>query len=376
MPHQVRAGLLVQVGGGWLSFVFSPDGKTKRWNQLVHVVQRDDQWHHTELNLLEAFKTSFPDAKDLWVNDLLFADQAEASLNGYAGNWWGNRYWLDNVELVASGKKADGPRPQTPDPRPEAPLVSVIYPDRLFLHSFETGPMPWRDWCDGPVVFSPGGLGQRCARIFGYRPAAYLSTMLWEDWIDLNRHPILRFDYRIPPDAAIGFAFNLEEFFYELPFSKAVELEKLRPDRREECVTGLVPGCKADDQWHSIEIDLLGLLKQRFPGRTEFRVRDLRTQQMGSQNPLGVSCYFDNVSIHSRRPGEVQIVWQTPRGTAAHSFCLDSAPQTVPDEVPEPGEPSATFKLGPGLHFFHLRTRSEAGIWGQPVHVPVRLEKD
>jgi len=376
MPHQARVGLLLQVGESWLDLMLSPNEKAARRGQLVHAVQRDDQWHRAEVKLLELFRSKFPEAKNLWVKELMFGDQGEASLNGYAGNWWGIRYWLDNVVLIPSGKKTGAKPPERERVRPDGPWASAVYPDRLFLQSFETGPMPWRDWCGGTVVFAPGPVGERCARVFGYRPAAYLSTMIWEDWIDVNRYPVLRFDYRIPPDAAVGFALNLEEFFYLLPFSKPVDLEKLRPGRPNGYVTGLVPGCQADDRWHTIEIDLLAVLRERFPDRKDFFIRDLRTQRMGGSNPLGVSCYFDNVSVHSRSPGKVELVWRTPSGTTAQSFHVDSKPDTIPDEAPEEGGSSASFDLEPGVHYFHLRTRDRDGKWSGTAHVPVRLVKE
>lgn len=375
MPPQVRIGLILRVDGQWLSVVFSPDEKAAKLGHGVLLVTRDDQWHRAELNLLELVRSKLPDANSLWVTDLILADQSEGSLIGYAGNMRGYRYWLDNVELVPSGKKTGLPPPKPADPRPKSPWVSALYPDRLFHQSFEGDTMPWRDWCCGMVDFAPfGATGRRCAWIFAYKRSPWYSTMMWENWIDVNRHPILRFDYRIPSDATIGFAVNLEEFFYLFPFSKAVDLEKLNERRRAEYVTSLVPGCVADDEWHTVEIDLLAHLKRRFPERERFRIRDLRTRKMSGQNPLGVSCYFDNVSVHSRRPGKVQFVWQAPPGTTACSHQVDGKPDSVPDEKPEAGGTEAEYDLRPGFHYFHLRTRSADGKWGAAVHVPVKLE--
>ena len=373
MPDEVRVGLLLQIGGEWLSVVLSPEETIRGRN--VHPVIRDGQWHRTEIDLLGLAEAKLPEAESLWVTDLIFADPSEGSSIGYAGNMRGNRYWLDNVELVSSGTKVDLSPPRPPDQRPKAPWVTVVYADRLFFESFEKGPMPWRDWCNGMVDFAPfGAVGSRCALIFGYKPAAWYSTMIWNNWIDLGRHPILRFDYRIPPDAVIGFAVNLDDFFYLLPFSKEVDLEELKPERRAEYLTSQIPGCQADGEWHTAEIDLLDYLKRRFPDRSHYRIRDLRTQRMGGTNPLGVSCHFDNVSIHSRKAGEVRFLWQCPPGTTAHSYHVDDRPDTRPDDTPEAGEPSLTLDPGPGLHYFHLRARNAAGVWGETVHVPVRLE--
>jgi len=357
--------------------VLSPNEKAARKGQHLHPIARDGQWHRTEINLLELANRTTTDTVDRWVNDLILCDQSEASTIGYAGNMKANRYWLDNVELIPSGKQLGLAPPPAPDLSPKRPWVSVVYPDRLFLESFEDGPMPWRDWCCGMVDFAPfGAIGERCAWIFGYKPAAWYSTMIWEDWIDLDRHPILRFDYRIPPDAVIGFAVNLDEFFYLLPFSKEVDLEKLKPERRAEYLTALMPGCEADDEWHTVEIDLLSCVKRRFPDREHYRVRDLRTQRMGGTNPLGVSCYFDNVSAHSHRPGKVRVIWQLPPDAAAQSYRVDSSPETVPDETPERGGTSATFDLSPGRHYFHLRTRSADRVWGEVVHAPIALGRE
>ena len=333
-----------------------------------------DEWHSTQINLLELVTQQWPDLADLWVTEFLFADQGERVLNGSNQNKKGNRFWLDEVQLVTSDRDA-GPPPVPVDGFPDRPFVSVVFPDRLFHHSFEAGPMPWSDWLQGAVDFAPfGATGSKCARVFAFEPDPYLATMIWKGWIDVQRYPILSFDYRFPPEAALGLLVNLGESYSVLPLTRKVTPENSRRERRDTYVAPLVPGCIADNTWRTLRIDLFDLLRQRYPRRKSFRVRTLQTQRVAGRNPLGTSCYFDNFSAHSRRAGRVRFVWHLPAGTTAISYALDSRPDTVPPPVPAPGTAgSAEYDLAPGYHYFHIRTRKK-GKWSDPVHVPVHLK--
>ena len=235
--------------------------------------------------------------------------------------------------------------------------------------------MPWRDWCEGTVMHAAfGTFGNRCARIFGYRENAYFSTMMWEDWIDLDRYPIMSFDYRIPSTASIGFAINLDDYFYLLPFSRQVDLEKLNDKKKAEYVTVLVGDCIADDQWHSTEIDLTRHLRKRFPDRKGFRIRDLRTQTMGSGNPIGQSCYFDSVSFHSRKPGKVRFEWKTPPGTTQVKYGLNTIPAGTADKTAAKGTTQVAFQLKAGTYYFHLSVQKTDGGWSGVVQKKIVLQ--
>ena len=375
MPSEVRTGLLLQVGDLWLSLLLTPDPENNYLKQPVHHVKRDDKWRHTRIDLLKLIRERLPDASSIWVRKLFFADQSERYLTGYAGNIRGNHWWLDNFKLVSSGKPVGTP-PAQPNSILQTPFVSVIYPDRLTLQDFETGSMQWEDWCEGAVVYAPfGATGSRSARVFGFKPRSYMSTMMWPKAVNLNRYPIFKVDYRFPSQAQMGFAVNLDDFFYLIPFSSAVSEEMVGKPRGEgEYIQSLLPGCMADDKWHTAEINLLEIFQRRFPQRKSFQIRDIRTQCMPSRNPLGTSCDFDNFSLHSRRPGKIQFVWQTPSGSSAVSYIVDANPVTVPDHKPEADKGSLDVQFGPGRYYFHFRSRSAGGKWGEPVHVAALLE--
>ncbi|MDA1138412.1 MAG: hypothetical protein O3B01_07485 [Planctomycetota bacterium] len=376
MPENVRVGLLTRIGNQWFSIVFSPAANAQFSNQAAVKVERDNQWHSLQLPLLELFTRTFPNNDSRWVNEIIFSDQGENSPNGYRGNIKGTRYWLDNVRFVRGDKtkttetfKADS-QPEIPQP-----LVTVKYPETLFFESFESNRMPWRDWCEGTVMLAPlGPFGEHCARIFGYREDAYFSTMLWESWVDLDRYPILSFDYRLPPTASLGFAVNLDDYFYLLPFSRQVNLETLNAKTKAEYVTTLAGDCIADDRWHSTEINFLDYLKKRFPDRQSFRIRDLRTQTMGGGNPLGQSCYFDNVAFHSRRAGEVKIGWKVSEQTTQVKYSLSVKPEVAAEQFGSDGSNEIVKKLAAGTYYFHLSAMSGDGAWAEPVHRKIVLE--
>ena len=376
MPDNVRTGLLVRIGQQWFSIVMSPDSKRLLNNQAAVKVERDNRWHRLRIPLLELFTTTFADDDSRWVNEIIFADQAESGPNGYRGNIKGTRYWLDNVRFVQVGKNGGGiPTPTINPAQARRPHLIVRYPETLFLESFEPEKMPWRDWCEGTVLRFPRVLlGEHCARIFGYRENAYFSTMMWERWIDLNRYPIMSFDYRIPGTAGLGFAINLNDYFYLLPFSREVNLETVSERRRGGYVSSIVGDCAADNRWHSTEINLLACLRKRFPGRKSFRIRDLRTQTMGGGNPLGQSCYFDNVAFHSRKPGKVRIQWATPPGTTAVKYSLNPEPDGKPDTTVARQTGELVKMLEGGTYYFHLSAQGGDGVSGETVHRKILLE--
>lgn len=58
-----------------------------------------------------------------------------------------------------------------------------------------------------------------------------------------------------------------------------------------------------------------------------------------------------------------------------YSFVLDRSATTVPDEIPEGSDPAGSFAgLADGAWWFHVRSRSAAGVWGSTAHRQVRID--
>ncbi|MBX9765494.1 cohesin domain-containing protein [Patescibacteria group bacterium] len=66
--------------------------------------------------------------------------------------------------------------------------------------------------------------------------------------------------------------------------------------------------------------------------------------------------------------------WEAPPGVTGYSFILDSAPNTVPENI---SLTTATVKgyenVVDGVSYFHLKAFKN-GVWGSPSHFPVRID--
>ena len=95
---------------------------------------------------------------------------------------------------------------------------------------------------------------------------------------------------------------------------------------------------------------------------------------MGGGNPLGQSCYFDNVAFHSRKPGKVRIQWATPPGTTAVKYSLNPEPDGKPDTTVARQTGELVKMLESGTYYFHLSAQGGDGVSGETVHRKILLE--
>ncbi|HEX9092671.1 MAG TPA: carboxypeptidase regulatory-like domain-containing protein, partial [Coriobacteriia bacterium] len=66
----------------------------------------------------------------------------------------------------------------------------------------------------------------------------------------------------------------------------------------------------------------------------------------------------------------------SPSGIAGYSFAWDDAPATVPDTVADTTGMTASHAVASdGVHYFHVRARNGAGVWGATAHLVYRSDR-
>jgi YD repeat-containing protein len=72
--------------------------------------------------------------------------------------------------------------------------------------------------------------------------------------------------------------------------------------------------------------------------------------------------------------------WTAPAsmsGIDGYSYTLDTTPSTVPDTVSEGAGTTKSYSgLADQTHYFHVRARTGAGVWGATTHFTVRVQTD
>lgn len=84
--------------------------------------------------------------------------------------------------------------------------------------------------------------------------------------VDLEKNPVLRFDYRVPPTVKVNLIVRVNGSYCIIPFTGGDEPDDRRP------TIGSIPNVIADTQWHTAEINLFNALHSRFPTVPSFTI--------------------------------------------------------------------------------------------------------
>jgi len=94
------------------------------------------------------------------------------------------------------------------------------------------------------------------------------------------------------------------------------------------------------------------------------------------KGPGGVKIFSETHPFESQwynNPNPV-ISWEKDTNVSDFSFALDSAPATVPDNIPDNDSTSKGYEnLSDGLHYFHIKARKQ-GVWGAASHFLIRTD--
>ena len=198
------------------------------------------------------------------------------------------------------------------------------------------------------------------------REGRYFGFYAYRSAFDAAKHPILSFDYRIPP----GLAVNLH-----LYHASAWCTITLTSPSAYYPVVGEIP-VVTDDKWHHAEIDLQRVLKPATAASAALPVTYVLFADFGGHTARpGLKTYIDNFTIAARESGQnLRFEWNAvadATGIAGYAYALDQAPATLPDKLVGTDAAAAFQNLKPGNWYFHIRTRDGAGNWSPPAHFPI-----
>jgi gliding motility-associated-like protein len=75
---------------------------------------------------------------------------------------------------------------------------------------------------------------------------------------------------------------------------------------------------------------------------------------------------------------DVRLMWETPApssGIAGYSYLLDHKPSSIPEEIVIDRTGKVEYSnLSDGIWFFHCRTKSGSGLWGETGHFEIRID--
>jgi hypothetical protein len=228
----------------------------------------------------------------------------------------------------------------------------------------------------------------------------------WQTEYSVVQFPSVSFDCRILPTTEVDLLVNLSQpnvgwkgirFTDDHPYYPRI---------------GRFHGVVADLQWHRATVNLLAILRERFPGQPDYRVREIAfadwdggerlfgTKHFGNSSALGGYFDVDNFLIGATcAKNLVTFRWagEDESGIEGYSVLLDDKSDTVPPETlsysppqprraaegeqgPEttspPGSPVAVTwsdektydELKDGQWWFHVRAKDRCGNWGRPNH--------
>ncbi|MBM4033141.1 MAG: hypothetical protein FJ291_15350 [Planctomycetes bacterium] len=274
----------------------------------------------------------------------------------------------DNVGNAADRSwtwKMDYSLDKTPPPElyvasiPSACLARTTFEDDV--GSFQ----PYGGYGELERVTTTAATGRYALCAMPTREGRYFGFYAYRSAFDAAKHPILSFDYRIPP----GLAVNLH-----LSYGGSWHTVRLTSPSAYYPVVGELP-IVADDKWRHARLDLTKVLKPSAPGAAMPISYVLFADFGGHTTRPGLKMYLDNFAIAAHETGQnLRFEWNhaaDATGLAGYAHALDQNPATLPTNIAA-AEPTAAFKdLKPGNWFFHLRARDGAGNWSPPTHHPV-----
>ncbi|HVF10935.1 MAG TPA: fibronectin type III domain-containing protein, partial [Abditibacteriaceae bacterium] len=264
---------------------------------------------------------------------------------------------------------------------PPAPFVSYIPANRLCRYDFEKQVPPDVELRRTAWVLhdlkSPA-IGQGSARLVNLSGADFFSAFLRKSPYSVTRYPRVAFDYRFEQS---GYNLNLVSVVNgDMQIVEFVGRNSgYRPFVQNKI--GRVPDVRQDGEWHHAEVDLVDLLRKRYPDASRFYADYFGTWATSPygmySNPHGASLWVDNFTIFSPVSTQATFEWQPPvdaNGIRGYSHVLDQKPDTLPGEKISTQSTRCEFKdLKPGTWYFHVRACDRAGNWSPATHIAFEL---
>ena len=253
-------------------------------------------------------------------------------------------------------------------PPPEL-YVASIPSDCLVRTTFEDdlgGFAPYGSYGEITRVTTSAATGRYALAAKPTREGRYFGFYAHKTPFDAAKHPILSFDYRLPP----GLAVNIH-----LHYGSSWVTLKLTSPSTYYPVVGEIPVI-TDDKWHHAEADLTRFLKPPANASGKMLITYVLFADFGGHTAsTDLKMHVDNFTLSAPETGQnLRFEWNhvaDATGIPGYAHTIDQAPATLPTSLIGP-EPFAAFKgLAPGNWFFHLRARDGAGNWGPTTHFPI-----
>ena len=317
--------------------------------------------------------------------------------------------WLPEPEVRASKVFHD----RVP---PAPPVVVCEAQPVLVANSFEEGPEKLGQWAhyggeeyaarlevieeEDKTFLRARGRGNQ---------KGHLGVSAWRTEYSVVEYPVLSFDCRVLPTTEV------DVLVYVSQPSVGWKGIRLTDDHPYYPRIGQFFGVLADLQWRRASVNLLHLLRGRYPGQSDYRVREIAFADWNGGDRLFGTKFFGNSSImggyfdidnfvigKACSADKITFRWlaEDPSGIEGYSMALDDQPETVapetmceyspyspqeakPTDAPEEGvgegdpEPSgeiawsgekAYAPLQDGRWWFHIRAKDRCGNWGRPNH--------
>jgi len=257
---------------------------------------------------------------------------------------------------------------------PPVPYVTRVPGKSLSRSTFETNTGTWADYSKyGSVsrVATTAATGRYSLRVRALRSRTYFGAYAYRKSYNAATHPIISFDYKIPPGVRINLHVHVGSW-------KTI---KLTSTAARYTPVGAVP-LTPDNKWHHAEIDLLRFLKPTTSSKSKtprLYVRYVLFADWATRSARAGTCYYiDNFAISAPENGgqKLQFEWSAVKdgtGVAGYAYTFGKSPTSLPTELKGTGVAATIANPGPGAWFFHLRARDGAGNWGPAVHFPVTI---
>ena len=213
---------------------------------------------------------------------------------------------------------------------------------------------------------TPTATGGHCLRIVNRNSGGPFGVTARSTEFSAVAYPRLAFDYRVPPELKVNLQLTAGGQPWEIAFTAPEYPAETCP------VLAALPDVQADNRWHHVDLDLLGLLRQKLPSVAEPTVSDVHFSVESYRdyilagfggNPALCEWELDNFGFYRPGPATAQFAvspLDSQSASPGYEFVVDERPDTIPGEdatQSASGELMVTAPQ-PGEHYLHVRGRS------------------
>ncbi|MDP6111181.1 MAG: fibronectin type III domain-containing protein [Planctomycetota bacterium] len=326
--------------------------------------EADEKWHEAEIDLRGALARMCPDDPARPIDEIFIESPLRTveEIGGIGLNRIGAVCELSDVRFSSASAK---------------PLPAKIPPPQIRVHGvsvfddFESGLGGWQTFGgkDGALLWReplPNQSGH-ALRLFNLLVGGPAGASLISAPFDARFFPILRFDYRFPPDLEINMVLRANNRWFEV---RLTGIDQSWP------LIGAI-SVRADNEWHSAELDLLSALQNRLSSRSPIWIDRLYLADTNRlSNPQGLTYYVDNFclvpAVPASRKSEFQFVLAGD-SVSGFSYSFDTDAKNEPPQKVSGQGNRLQIAAPKGASWLHVRAQTKDGKWSPVTHLPIRV---